>query len=114
LDAYYGIKYNQRDLNDFPRKIRELATRHHQHIKVWEPDIEALVEKVKATRHFYTHYNPKWDASGKVLRGAELIKLNTVLRMIFQMCVLEDLGIPSSRFDRLRLQMPARITEYSP
>jgi hypothetical protein len=87
LDAYYGIKYNQRDLNDFPRKIRELATRHHQHIKVWEPDIEALVEKVKATRHFYTHYNPKWDASGKVLRGAELIKLNTVLRMIFQMCV---------------------------
>jgi hypothetical protein len=114
LDAYYGIKYNQRDLNDFPKKIRELATRQHQYIQKWEPKIDDFVEKVKATRHFHTHYNPKWQQKGNVKSGSDLVKLNTVLRIIFQCCVLEDTGISSARFQRLHRQMPSVIMNLLP
>lgn len=112
LDAYWGIKNAQRDDNDFPKKIRELVTTHHAHIAKWVPDIAAFVDGVKVTRHYHTHYGAKWEASGKVIDGADLDRLNVVLRILFQACVLSDLGIPADRFKRLHRQYPVCIVEY--
>jgi hypothetical protein len=35
------------------------------------------------------------------------------LRLLFQMCVLTDLGIPSDRFPRLRRQLASEIIDYA-
>lgn len=112
LDAYWGVKHQKRNDNNFPRKIRELATQHQTHLKLWIPNVDAFVQKVKATRHFHTHYGEKWEQSGDVISGVELTYLNAVLTMLFQICVLSDLGIPSSRFPRLHRQMPSKVIQY--
>jgi hypothetical protein len=50
--------------------------------------------------------------TGNVAERADLIRLNEKLRLIFQMCVLTDLGIPAARFNRLRRQLASEIIEY--
>jgi hypothetical protein len=112
LDAYWGIKNGLRDDNDFPKKIRELITSHHTQFASRVPDIARFVEAVKATRHYHTHYGAKWEASGKVVTGTDLTHLNVDLKILFQICVLSDIGIPADRFVRLQRQRPVRVLEY--
>jgi hypothetical protein len=42
----------------------------------------------------------------------KLIQLNEKLTLIFQMCVLTEMGIPAERFIRLRRQLATVIIDY--
>lgn len=76
-------------------------------------DIPTFAEVVLCTRNHYTHHNPKWEATGKVAKKADLFRLNEKLQLLFRMCVLTDLGIPSDRFTRLRRQLASEIIDYA-
>ncbi|MGO9586377.1 MAG: hypothetical protein ACLP2Y_09295 [Limisphaerales bacterium] len=60
--------------------------------------------KTVVSLHFF---NP----AGRVVKGAKLIRLNEKLKLIFQMCVLTEMGIPAERFPRLQRQLADDIIE---
>ena len=76
-------------------------------------DIPDFAKSVLCTRNYYTHHAPKWLDTGKVAKRTDLIRLNEKLRLLFQMCVLTDLKIPSDRFLRLRRQLATDVINYS-
>ena len=112
LDAYHGIKYQSHAVRDFKLKLQELINPLVKSLKGLVEDLTDFVERVHATRNFYTHHNPKWDVDGKVAKRSDLICMNDRLKLIFQMCVLSDLKIPNERFVRLRCQLATQIIEY--
>jgi hypothetical protein len=73
---------------------------------------DAFAAEVAKTRNYYTHHNPDDLATGAVAKRAELVRMNEKLRLVFQMCVLTDLGIPADRFNRLRRQLATEIMDY--
>jgi hypothetical protein len=112
LDAYHGIKYQSHQVNDFRQKIQEILNNHAEALRGLVDNLPDFVDRVHATRNYYTHHNPKWDVDGKVARRSDLIRMNEKLRLVFQMCVLTDLQIPKERFGRLRRQIASQIIEY--
>lgn len=112
LDAYHGEKFQSHGNQDFKAKIHELITPFGDSFRGLIDDVPKFVDQVHATRNFYTHHNPKWKATGNVLERAELFRLNEKLKLLFQMCVLTDIAIPTDRFSRLRRQLASHIVEY--
>jgi hypothetical protein len=113
LEAYHGTRFASHHKHEFQQKIEELGNLHAAALKGLVDDVREFAERVLCTRNHYTHHNPKWIATGKVAERAELIRLNEKLRLLFQMCVLTDLGIPSDRFPRLRRQLASEIIDYA-
>jgi hypothetical protein len=48
-----------------------------------------------------------------VAEKADLWRMNEKLKLLFQMCVLTDLGIPADRFSRLRRQLATEFIDYA-
>lgn len=112
LDAYHGIKFESHHIQDFKLKLQETLAHHADNLKGLVDDLPDFTDRVHATRNFYTHHNPKWDKDGKVAKRSDLIRMNERLKLLFQMCVLTDLGISKDRFVRLRRQIATQIIEY--
>lgn len=113
LEAYHGIKFQSHEEREFERKMRELAETHKEQLVGLVDDPAEFAMTVRDNRNYYTHHNPKWRDGGRVVSGASLMRLNEKLRLICQMCVLADNGIPSNRFNRLRRQLASKIVEYA-
>jgi hypothetical protein len=47
-----------------------------------------------------------------VAKKAALIRLNEKLELLFQMCVLADIGIPADRLPNLRRQLATEIVDF--
>jgi hypothetical protein len=105
LDAYHGIKFQSHKAQDFGEKLKELVETHKASLKGLVNDTGDFVTTVLHNRNYYTHHNPKWKADGRVLSSSKLCQLNEKLRLLFQMCVLSDIGISQDRFNRLRRQL---------
>ena len=113
LEAYHGIRFSSHHKHEFQRKIKELGDLHAASLRGLVDDVGDFAERVLCTRNYYTHHNPKWLATGKVAEKAELWRMNEKLKLLFQMCVLTDLGIPADRFNRLRRQLATEIMDYA-
>jgi len=109
LEAYHGIKHGRADFKD---RIRAVATELLPHLDGLVSDSASLAEAVRINRNYYTHHDPSIKKKGGVLTGAALYRLTEKLRLIFQMCVLTELGIPAERFVRLRRQLATEIIDY--
>lgn len=112
LEAYHSIKYSSHDEQKFQPKIEALCKLHATSLKGLVDDIGDFAARVVCNRNYYTHHTPKHLATGKVVKGRDLHLLNEKLRLLFQMCVLNDLGIPEDRFARLRRQLATEIIDY--
>src|SRR6185369_16314223 len=105
FEAYHGIKYVSHKGRDFKDKIKQLAEANKPYLKGFIDDPADFAVTVLHNRNYYTHHNPKWKKDGRVVSGGDLYRLNEKLRLLFQMCVLADMGIRSERFKRLRRQL---------
>ena len=112
LEAYHGVRYSSHHKHAFQTKIEELGNLHKVPLLGLVDNVGDFAERVLCTRNHYTHHNPKWLATGKVAEKAELWRMNEKLKLLFQMCVLTDLGIPADRFNRLRRQLATEIMDY--
>jgi hypothetical protein len=114
LDAYHGVKFqSHRDRGGIRPKIEQLAGTHAISLRGFVDDIPAFAKEVQATRNYYTHHNPEVQKTGKVAEKTDLIHLNEKLTLLFQMCVLADMGIPADRFPDLRRQLATEIIHYA-
>jgi hypothetical protein len=112
LEAYHGIKHESHKSQDFPAKIQDLATQFLPHLQGLVPDPAAFAEAVRDNRNYYTHHNPKWLQAGRVVDKSALLRLNEKLKLLFQMCLLSEIGIPVDRFAILRRQLATDIIDY--
>ncbi|HVU37452.1 MAG TPA: HEPN domain-containing protein [Opitutales bacterium] len=112
FDAYHGIKFVSHQNRDFEEKIKELAETHKASLNGLVDDAADFATTVLHNRNYYTHHNPVWKERGRVLIGTDLFRLNEKLLLLFQMCVLSDMGIPRDRFVRLRRQVATEIVEF--
>lgn len=110
LDAYHGIRFDSHGDHGFRSKVQELIALNPMALSGLVPDVAEFAERVLHTRNYYTHHNPKWLP--KAAQGAELIKMNALLRIIFQACVLREMDLPDSCLSKLRCQIPSKIVEY--
>jgi hypothetical protein len=111
LEAYHGVA-NASHHRKFETKICELAEAHCLSLPRLFDDPADFALTVLHNRNYYTHHNPKWLKLGRVLKGADLFRLNEKLRILFQACMLKKLGIPAARCTRLRRQLARRIIDY--
>jgi hypothetical protein len=102
-----------RDRGGIRPKIEQLAGLHAASLRGLVDDIPAFAKEVQVTRNFYTHHNPDLRTTGKVAEKTALIRLNERLTVLFQMCVLADMGIPADRFPDLRRQLATEIIHYA-
>lgn len=112
LEAYHSIKFTSHKTQKFEKKIFEMTQPHIASLKGLVDDCELFCKTVLHNRNYYTHYNPVWQRDGLVVSGGELTRLNEKLKIIFQMNVLADNGIPVERFTRLRQQLASHIIDY--
>jgi hypothetical protein len=112
FDAYHGIKFASHKNRKFECKILDLAKANEAHLAGIVDDIDEFARTVLENRNYYTHHNPIWKKNGRVLFGAKLQRLNEKLKLLFQMCVLTDIGVAPGRFGRLRRQIADHIIEY--
>lgn len=112
LEAYHSIKFNSHKGRIFEEKIRDLAEAHKAQLTGLIDDPSDFAKTVLDNRNYYTHYNPEKLKAGRVVSGMKLYRLNEKLRLLFQMCVLADMGIPAERFVRLRHQLASRYVDY--
>jgi hypothetical protein len=113
FEAYHGIKFESHKEQKFEDKIQEITEANKSHLKGLIDDVSEFAKTVLENRNYYTHHNPKWKENGRVVSGTNLFRLNEKLRLLFQMCILSDMGIPSDRFIRLRRQIATHVVEYT-
>lgn len=110
LEAYHGNKFGKHSFID---RIRALCQQFLPHLTGLIPDAAGFAEQVRDNRNYYTHHDPAIKHRGRVLSGANLLRLNEKLRLLFQMCVLSEMGIPPDRFQRLRRQLATYIIDIT-
>jgi hypothetical protein len=113
LEAYHDIKFQSHEQRGLRSKIKDLLTPHASSLSDLVANQDTFAAEVAKTRNYYTHHNPDDLASGAVAKRAELVRMNEKLKLLFQMCVLTDLGIPADRFNRLRRQLATEIMDYT-
>jgi hypothetical protein len=112
LEAYHGVCFQSHAMRGLEVKVKELVQLHAPNLAGLVDDAEQFAKVATETRHYYTHHNPDDLEKGLVAKRAGLVKLNQMLKILFQMCVLADLGVPADRFKRLRQQLAKEIIEY--
>lgn len=112
LDAYHGVKFQSHKIQDFGAKLRDLIEGKKPFLNGLVDDIADFVKTVVHNRNYYTHHNPKWLEEGRVATGGKLSRINEKLCLLFQMCVLADIGIPQDRFIRLRRQLATDFIDF--
>lgn len=120
LEAFHASRFTFKGRNKrkfaphqkgtFMARIRHLVRRHWASLQDLIPSAKGFAEAVRDNRNFYTHHDPK--LAGRALSGAALIRLNEKMQLLFQMCVLTEMGIQPDRFSRLRWQLAQKIVEY--
>lgn len=113
LEAYHGARFQSHAERGLEAKLKKLATPYGPSLAGLVDNVEEFAKAAATTRHYYAHHNPNDLATGLVAKGANLIRLNEKLQLLFQMCVLSDLGIPEERFKRLHRQLATEIIEYA-
>lgn len=112
LDAYHGARYLSHDKRGFQKKIEELCEANKDSLSGLIDDIPIFAKKAVNSRNYYTHHNPEDIKKGDVaLAIPDLVMLNAKLKMLFQMSILREIGIPSDRYTALRRQIPREIIE---
>ncbi len=111
LVAFHGIKNQSLGSYGLENQIRELAEVPGASMPGLFDDASGFAKSVAATRHYNTHFNPADHAKG-VVSGTPLFRVNEKLKLLFQICVLTEMGIASERFPRLRRQLATHIVEY--
>lgn len=109
LEAYHGVKFGRRK---FKLRILELTTQFLPHLTGLVSNADSFAEDVWHNRDYYTHHEHEIKKKGRVVSGGDLYRLSEKLRLIFQMCILTELGIPTDRFIRLRRQLANEIIDY--
>ena len=113
LDAYHGVRHASHARRDFKAKVEELCEQHQDALSWLVSDTSSFATQVRDTRDYHTHHNPKDLATRDVVLGTtSLRRLNEKLAVLFQSCVLQDMGIPEERLRRLHRQMASDIVEY--
>lgn len=112
LEAFYSIRHNAHKNAKFETKILAALTPVASLLSSRISSPQAYAEAVKATRNYYTHHNPIWLNTGLVARSADLLRMIEVLQIAFQVGVLNELGIPPTRFQRLLRQLSSTILSY--
>ena len=112
LDAYHGAKFSSHKKGTFRNKIKELVDAQLPHLAGLVSDSDDFAKTVVDNRNYYTHHNPECRKKGRVLEKSDLLRLNEKLKLLFQMCVLSDMRIPSDRFFRLRRQLATTIIDF--
>jgi hypothetical protein len=112
LEAYHGVKFASHGQTNFCGKIQELAEKYKDHLKGLVDDVPEFAKAVRDNRHYYTHHNPEDLKAGRVVSGTPLCRLNEKLKLIFQMCVLTEMGIPVGRFVLLRRQLATYSMDF--
>lgn len=112
VEAYHGIKFASHEQRNFGGKVQELVDKYKDHLKGLVDDVPEFANTVRDNRHYYTHHNPEDLNAGRVVKGEKLIRLNEKLKLLFQMCVLTEMGIPADRFVRLRRQLADYIMVF--
>lgn len=111
LAAFHGIINQSPGGYGLKNQIYELAQKHSASVPGLFDDVCEFAKTVAITRHYNAHFNPEDLAKG-VVSGTSLDRLNEKLKILFQMCVLSEMGIPPERFPRLRSQLATHIVEY--
>jgi len=113
LDAYHGVRHGSHGQRNFKNKVEELCETHEKSLSDIIEHPSRFAKVVRDTRDYFTHRNPDDLEKREVVeRSAELIRLNERLSILFQSCVLTDMGIPSDRLGNLRRQIARSIVEY--
>jgi len=113
LDAYHGVRFSSHGQRDFKAKVMELCKLNEKAMSELVDDVTGFAGQVRDTRNYLTHHNPDDLANREVVQGsAELIRLNEKLTILFQACVLTDIGVPAERLARLHRQLADSIIEY--
>jgi len=113
LDAYHGVRFASHHRRDFKKKVEELCGLREDALAGLVDDIPPFAEAVRDTRDYYTHHNPDDLANrGVVQSHTDLTRLNERLAILFQSCVLTDIGVPSDRLVCLRRRLATEIVEY--
>jgi hypothetical protein len=112
LDVYHGERFNSHKKKDFEPKIRQLVSLHAKSLGIDTKDIADFSKRVQVTRNYYTHHNPYWKSTGKVAEKTDLFRMNEKLTLLFQMCVLTDIGIKPERFGLLKRQIATFVTDF--
>ncbi len=110
LEAYHGVKHGRRK---FKLRILELTNQFLPQLIGLVSNADSFADVVWHNRDYYTHHESEIKQQGRVVSGGDLYRLSEKLRLIFQMCVLTELGIPSERFVRLRRQLANEIIDYT-
>ena len=111
LLAFHGIKNQALGAYGFEKHIKSLAETYGPALPSLFDDPAGLAKLTTVTRHYYTHFNPK-DLAGGAATGTALFHLNEKLKLLFQMCILTEMGIPSARFARLQRQLATHVVTY--
>jgi ApeA N-terminal domain 1 len=111
LEAYHGTKFASHGQRDFCGKIQEITEKYKSQLSGLVVDVPEFAKTVRDNRHYYTHHNPDDLKNGRVVKGSKLIQLNENLTLIFQMCILTEMGIASDRFGRLRFQLAQKTMD---
>lgn len=109
LEAYHGIKFGKMHFVD---RISSLVTQYLPYLSGLISDATEFSKVVRDNRNYFTHHDPEIKKSGLVLSGAMLTRLNEKMCLLFQMCILSEIGIHPDRFTRLRRQLATEIIEY--
>ncbi len=112
LDAYHGICFNSHHNRDFKFKLAELIEHRKAVLEGLECLQDDFPDRVTKTRNYYTHHNPKYLEGGQVAKGVELIRMDEQLKILFQACVINNIGLPDECCKPLRCQIAKEIIEY--
>ena len=112
LIAFHGLKNQSLGSYGFEKQIAQLADTYGKGMPALFNDTSAFAKSVAVTRHYNTHFNPLDLAKG-ALSGTPLLHLNEKLKVLFQMCILTEMGISPERFPRLERQLVMDVVEYN-
>jgi len=109
LEAYHGTRFGK---TKFKQRVLDLTTQFLPSMVGLVSSVESFAEEVRHNRDFYTHHEKKIRDQGLVVSGADLHRLSEKLQILFQMCVLTELGVSSDRFVRLRRQLATYVIDF--
>ncbi len=112
IEAFHGVHHTSHDSHNFRDKVKEIICSNTAFISGLIEDDADFSDRVLVTRNYYTHHNPKWLKEGKVASGRDLIRMNEKLKLLFQSCVLQYLGLPPEAGAALKQQIASDIIEY--
>lgn len=90
------LKGNEPSLN---KRLKELIrSNKNSYLEKYIPQVKSFCLNVVNSRNYYTHYDE--SLKEKALKNKELYKVTQTLRGILYTCILTDLGMENSQFEK--------------